>query len=188
MKPDTQALLDGAASEHGIPDVDAWIDSAVAAIQQQERELEMLTEALRIANFSADTVSIERRRERAERAEMVNASQLRRVMMRWHRQALLLGFDGVQDLIAKEQKLEARVAGDDPVRALIAKHAGLLADGPYAHYCYFELAYTRHTGWMAWICSNQREEDPDRKVLAKGQGWTPDEACRAALADLTPNV
>ncbi len=101
MKPDTQALLDGAASEHGIPDVDAWIDSAVAAIQQQERELEMLTEALRIANFSADTVSIERRRERAE---MVNASQLRRVMMRWHRQALLLGFDGVQDLIAKEQK------------------------------------------------------------------------------------
>ncbi len=97
-----------------------------------------------------------------------------------------------QDQVAEAEQriaeLEARVAGDDPVRALIAKHAGLLADGPYAHYCYFELAYTRHTGWMAWICSNQREEDPDRKVLAKGQGWTPDEACRAALADLTPNV
>lgn len=73
---------------------------------------------------------------------------------------------------------------DDAVRELLQIHATMLESGPYAYYCYFELAYTRYTGWMAWICSNQREQDPDRKVLAKGQGDTPDEACRAALAFL----
>lgn len=48
-------------------------------------------------------------------------------------------------------------------------------------YCYFELAYTRNTEWMVWICSNARELDPNRKVLLKGQGFTPEEACADAL-------
>jgi hypothetical protein len=87
----------------------------------------------------------------------------------------------IAELAAERDALRADAERDDPLRALIAKHAGLLADGPYAHYCYFELAYTRHTGWMAWLCSNQREQDPDRVVLAHGQGSTPDEACRNAL-------
>ena len=72
----------------------------------------------------------------------------------------------------------------DPLRELIAQHAAMLEDGPYAHYCYFELAYTRRTEWMAWICSNHNEVDPNRKVLAQGQGSTADEACRKALAQL----
>ncbi|ENU57106.1 hypothetical protein ACDX34_20325 [Acinetobacter bereziniae] len=50
------------------------------------------------------------------------------------------------------------------------------------HYCYFELAFTRYTDWMVWICSNQREQDPNRKVLLRGQGSTPEEACADALA------
>lgn len=177
MKPDTQALLDGAASEHGIPDVDAWIVSAVAAIQQQERELEMLTEALRIANFSADTVSIERRRERAE---MVNASQLRRVMTEWHQRAVALGFDGVPDLVASS---EAGRPTNTPLRELIETHGEFLEANPY---CYFELAYTRRTEWMAWICSKPSADDPNRKVIAQGQGSTPDDAAEAALAHMTP--
>ncbi|MBJ9954378.1 hypothetical protein I5735_15205 [Acinetobacter baumannii] len=49
------------------------------------------------------------------------------------------------------------------------------------HYCYFELAFTRYTDWMVWICSNQREQDPNRKVLLRGQGSTPEEACADAL-------
>lgn len=49
------------------------------------------------------------------------------------------------------------------------------------HYCYFELAYTRYTGWMVWICSNAREQDPNREVLLRGQGATPEEACADAL-------
>ena len=49
------------------------------------------------------------------------------------------------------------------------------------HYCYFELAYTRYTDWMVWICSNAREQDPNRKVLLQGQGSTPEEACADAL-------
>ena len=50
------------------------------------------------------------------------------------------------------------------------------------HYCYFELAYTRYTDWMVWICSNAREQDPNRKVLLQGQGPTPEEACANALS------
>lgn len=50
------------------------------------------------------------------------------------------------------------------------------------HYCYFELAYTRYTDWMVWICSNAREQDPNRKVLLQGQGTTPEEACANALS------
>lgn len=61
---------------------------------------------------------------------------------------------------------------------VIAIHAEMLDSNPY---CYFELAYTRYTEWMVWICSNQREQDPNRKVLLRGQGSTPEEACANAL-------
>lgn len=69
----------------------------------------------------------------------------------------------------------------DSIGALIQQYEQLREDNQY---CYFELACTRYTDWMAWICSNQREEDPNRKVLAKGQGATPEEACANALAAL----
>jgi hypothetical protein len=68
----------------------------------------------------------------------------------------------------------------DPIRELIALHAEELDQNDYA---YFELARTRRTGWMAWICTNLRDDDPDRNVLATGQGDTPDEACTSAVAD-----
>lgn len=48
-------------------------------------------------------------------------------------------------------------------------------------YCYFELAYTRYTEWMVWVCSNSRESDPNRKVLLTGQGSTPEEAAADAI-------
>ena len=61
---------------------------------------------------------------------------------------------------------------------LLQTHESLLEENSY---CYFELAYTRQTEWMAWICSKPQEVDPNRKVIAKGQGSTPDEACKNAL-------
>lgn len=67
------------------------------------------------------------------------------------------------------------------LQQLLNAHAALLEQNPY---CYFELAYTRTTGWMAWICSNCREADPNRKVLACGQGATPEEAAGDALDQL----
>lgn len=63
---------------------------------------------------------------------------------------------------------------------VMAIHAEMLESNLY---CYFELAYTRYTEWMVWICSNQREQDPNRKVLLRGQGSTPEEACADALAN-----
>ncbi len=66
----------------------------------------------------------------------------------------------------------------DKIAALIARHSLELERNDYA---YFELAYTRRTEWMAWICSNCRDDDPDRKVIARGQGATPEEACASAL-------
>lgn len=72
-------------------------------------------------------------------------------------------------------------AGDaDPIRKLIALHAEELDQNEYA---YFELARTRRTDWMAWICTNLVDLDPSRKVLATGQGLTPDEACANAALD-----
>src|SRR3989344_5733942 len=72
---------------------------------------------------------------------------------------------------------------DDPLRALIAQHAALLEQNEYA---YFELCYHRTTGWMAWITDKPMCMPPvvnaDRKVLAQGQGGTPDEACADAAA------
>lgn len=67
-----------------------------------------------------------------------------------------------------------------PVQALLDMHAELLEANPYA---YFELAYTRQTGWMAWITDKPFHgpvTNPDRKVLARGQGDTPAEACANA--------
>lgn len=83
------------------------------------------------------------------------------------------------------QRAEDDAPAADPIRELIGKHAALVADdGEFPYYCYFELAYTRHTGWMAWLCSKPREDDPGRKVIASGQGQTPDDACREALVML----
>ena len=61
---------------------------------------------------------------------------------------------------------------------IMAIHAEMLESNPY---CYFELGYTRQTEWMVWICSNACEQDPNRKVLLRGQGFTPEEACVDAL-------
>ena len=64
------------------------------------------------------------------------------------------------------------------LQQLIDLHSALLEQNPY---CYFELAYTRTTGWMAWICSYRFEDDPKRVVMARGQGASPEEAANNAL-------
>ncbi|MFM0058566.1 hypothetical protein PQR64_23370 [Paraburkholderia phytofirmans] len=78
---------------------------------------------------------------------------------------------------------QTRALTDDPIALLIAKHAEELENNEYA---YFELAYTRRTEWMAWICSNHRDDDLNRKVIARGQGSTPQEACENALTAARP--
>lgn len=64
------------------------------------------------------------------------------------------------------------------LQQLIELHEAMLVENPY---CYSELAYTKATGWMAWICTNHRETDPSRKVLAQGQGEHPETAAAAAV-------
>ena len=64
------------------------------------------------------------------------------------------------------------------VEDLISLHESLLAENAY---CYFELAYTRQTSWMAWLCSSSNPTN--RNVLASGQGSSADEAAKNALAD-----
>ena len=63
---------------------------------------------------------------------------------------------------------------------LLELHASLM-DGN--SYCYFELARTKTTEWMAWICSDNRDVNPMRKVIACGQGFSVEEACEQALKD-----
>jgi hypothetical protein len=69
----------------------------------------------------------------------------------------------------------------DPIRELIQAHSELIADGN--DYAYFELAYTRTTGWMAWLKSELAAEVP----IAVGQGDTAEEACAAALESRSTN-
>lgn len=76
----------------------------------------------------------------------------------------------------------------DPIRGLINMHGLILETTPHA---YFELAHTRSTGWMAWVCDKPATGTPgtpewnsSRTVLASGQGDTPDEACDAAIDQL----
>lgn len=61
---------------------------------------------------------------------------------------------------------------------LVALHTEQLSSNEYA---YFELAYTRRTGWMAWVCSHFREDNPNREVIACGQADTPESACARAM-------
>lgn len=68
----------------------------------------------------------------------------------------------------------------DALNEVMKIHQEMLQEN---HYCYFELAYTRTTGWMVWVCSNAREIDPNRKVLLCGQGSTPEEASLDALVN-----
>lgn len=68
----------------------------------------------------------------------------------------------------------------DPIAQFEAEHRKLIVANPY---CYAEIAYTRATGWMAWLCTNCRDQDPGRKVLACGEGKTMAAACRNALKD-----
>ena len=87
--------------------------------------------------------------------------------------------------------LEAHGAGTDitcPIEGLIEMHSVLLEHNPHA---YFELAYTHTTGWMAWVCDKPATGTPGtegygstRKVLASGQGSTPEEACDDAIDQL----
>ena len=86
------------------------------------------------------------------------------------------------------KKLEAAYyapePASDPIKALVAQHARLIDEGN--NYAYCEIAYTRQTGWMAWITDKPLAvvvESPDRKVLFKGQGDTPEDACRDALKE-----
>lgn len=46
----------------------------------------------------------------------------------------------------------------------------------------------RAAEWMAWLCDKPATDDPARKVIARGQGCTPEEACRSALESMAvPN-
>jgi len=93
------------------------------------------------------------------------------------------GANGPDEMYEAEATFNAMLAAApqaaDPIKRLIAMHNELLGEYPY---CYFELAYTRRTDWMAWLCTKPREDDPERKVLACGQGLTAEEACAEAIS------
>lgn len=81
------------------------------------------------------------------------------------------------------------VGQKNAIHSLISLHASQLNANPH---CYFELAYTRTTEWMVFICDKPAARiigtpnfGAGRKILFQGQGSTADEACRKALASMT---
>ncbi|WP_155837617.1 hypothetical protein [Herminiimonas sp. CN] len=86
---------------------------------------------------------------------------------------------------AAKAKAQAQTQALSNVEALLAQHGAMLEGNPY---CYFELAYTRQTGWMAFICDKPAggtigtpEFGAGRKIITSGQGDTPNKACANAL-------
>lgn len=45
------------------------------------------------------------------------------------------------------------------------------------HYLYFELAYTRHTGWMCWLQNREGGEEHKYNFIPPGQADEPGVAC-----------
>jgi len=50
-------------------------------------------------------------------------------------------------------------------------------------FLYVEIARTRSTEWMAWLCTHNRETNPNREVIVSAQGLTSSEACKKALQE-----
>lgn len=102
----------------------------------------------------------------------------------------VLLFRGIELLNRPADDRPAQLGGGvDPIRGLIAHHSQVIEDGE--NYAYFELSYTRRTGWMAWITDRPATGEPgtaayaaSRKLIARGQGDTADEACADALRAL----
>lgn len=66
---------------------------------------------------------------------------------------------------------------------LLKIHERLLEKNPY---CYFEVAYIRTTGWMAWLCTNALELDKNSRIIARGQGVSVEAACKDAIDSIDP--
>lgn len=73
--------------------------------------------------------------------------------------------------------------GDDEssVRHFLIAAENMIDEYPHL---YVELARTRATDWMAWICTHNKDTHPNRKILTNGQGSTVEEACENALQTL----
>lgn len=133
-----------------------------------ELEAELVKEAARTANYKLRAEQFEQRLDMANKMGNEARAEIAAIKAATH---------------PTQKGLERQKI--DPLRKMLAQHEAHLEQNPYA---YFELAYTRRTGWMVWITDKPafRESvlvNPDRKVLWTGQGDTPDEACEnAALA------
>lgn len=133
-------------------------------------------------------------------AAMLEAAEAMVSLLRDHQDEIARGeaphvFTALDAYVELQESAQAlRLHFDSPAEvsafdALVAMH-GLIRE--YNPHAYFELAYTRGTGWMAWICDRPGSGTPgtvewnlSRKVLTSGQGETTDEACEAALEKLT---
>jgi hypothetical protein len=72
----------------------------------------------------------------------------------------------------------AQEKGDHPGIALLFERHSRLASLPELPNAFVEIAYTRHTGWCAWLCSDDLLVNPRRTILAHATGHTVDDAAR----------
>jgi hypothetical protein len=89
---------------------------------------------------------------------------------------------GGRDIAIDYVRTWAEALHSNPILALMRRHAREVESGN--EHAYFELACTRQTGWMAWLTDRPLSApvvNPDRNVIARGQGETPEAACADAL-------
>lgn len=73
------------------------------------------------------------------------------------------------------------IKGNDPVNKFLDLAQKMESEYPFL---YVEIAHTRTTNWMVWLCTHNKDTNPNRKVLVSTQGATAEEACRNALNEL----
>ena len=166
----SEALGDiGASQDSAYLDISALMDRAVSAISQPQQQARVTDELIELGARSIHRVDGSTDEELQNLDNFMRSRPEIWAQYRIESQAVI---EAVAPLLA---------APPDPIRALVQRHAAELTTNDYA---YFELAYTKQTGWMAWITDKPLAftvVNPDRKVLATGQGGPPEAACAAAL-------
>ncbi|MFY4709905.1 hypothetical protein [Burkholderia glumae] len=160
-------------------------------LDDARNEFTMVREALGVAYEPHQTL-FERTLDAARASQAAAPAEAREITMTVE-DAMRIVMANWGDKDAIERVFRANVApadageavASDPIAALIERHAEELDRNDYA---YFELAYTRQTGWMAWITDRPAQGEPgtpayakSRKVILRGSGGTAVEACQDAL-------
>ena len=97
-------------------------------------------------------------------------------------QAARAAFQSYEAALLQRDTLKAELSARETHPVIEFLELGEDLENKYP-FLYVEIARTRATGWMAWLCTHNKETHPDREVIVSAQGSTAKEACKKALQE-----